>query len=105
LKNHFQSCHKTKPISTVDNLKNKSDAHRDSEEEICVHSVDIEIGDEWFMPLSVNGTILPVKIDPGPQANVLSMKDYNVLKQRSNLKKRDTNLTSYNNDIIPTVVT
>jgi len=43
--------------------------------------------------LSVYGTILPLKIDTGAQANLLSTKDYNVLKQRPKLKKRDNNIT------------
>jgi len=41
--------------------------------------------------------------DTGVQANILSMKDYYALKQRPKLKKRETNLTSYNNDNISTV--
>ena len=105
LKNHFQSCCKTKLICTVDNRTKKSDAHSESEEEIFVHSNDAETCDEWFAPLSVNGTILPLKIDTGAQSNLLSMKDYNVLKQRPKLKERDRNLTSYNNDIILTIGT
>ena len=56
------------------------------------------------VPLSVNGTILPLKIDTGAHANLFSMKDYNALKQRSKLKKGETNLTSYNNDNISTTV-
>ena len=97
--------HFTKSISTVDNRTQKSDGHSESDEEIFVHSVNTETSAEWFAPLSVNGTILPLKIETGAQANLLSMKDYNALKQRPKLKKRETNLTSYNNDIIPTVVT
>ena len=69
-------------INAVDNRTQKSDGHGDSEEEIFVHSADTETGDEWFAPLSVNGTILPLKIDTGAQANLLSMKNYNAPKQR-----------------------
>ena len=77
----------------MDNRTQKSDAYSESEEEIFVHSVETETGDEWFPPLSVNGTILPLKIDTGAQANLLSIKDYNALKQRPKIKKGETNLT------------
>ena len=89
----------------MDNCTQKSDEHSESEEEIFVHPVDTEAGDEWLSPLSVNGILLPLKIDTGAQANLLSMKDYNARKQRPKLKKRETNLTLYNNDSIPTVRT
>jgi len=89
----------------LDNRTQKSDEHSESEEEIFVHSVDTETGDEWFPPLSINGTILLLKFGTGAEAKLFAMKDYNTLKQRLKLKKRDTNLTSNNNDIIPTVVT
>ena len=72
----------------MNNRTQKSDDHSDNKEEIFVHSVDTVTGDEWFAPLSVNGTILPLKIETGAQANLLSMKDYNALKQRPKLKKR-----------------
>ena len=65
LKNHFKSCCKTKSISTADNRTQKSDERSESEEEIFIYSVDIETGDEWFAPLSLNGTILPPEDQQG----------------------------------------
>ena len=56
----------------MDKRTPKIDEHSESEEEIFVHSVDTETGDEWFAPLPVNGTILHLKIDTGAQANLLS---------------------------------
>ena len=105
MKNHFSSRCKTKSISTVDNRTQNYDSHSESEEEIFVHSVDTVTGDEWFAPLAVNGTILPLKIDTGAQANLLSMKDYKSLTDRPKLRVRATNLTCYNNSTIPTAGT
>ena len=72
MQNNFSTRCKTKSISTVDNRTQNYDSHSESEEEIFVHSVDTETGDEWFAPLAVNGTILPLKIDTGAQANLPS---------------------------------
>ena len=66
LKNSFQSCGKTRLISTLNSRTQKSDAHSESDEEIFVHSVDTETGDKWFASLSVNGTVPPLKMDTGP---------------------------------------
>jgi len=64
----------------------------ESEEEIFFHSVDTERGDGWFASLSVNETILTLKIDMGAQANLLSLKDYNALKQRLKVKEKRNKL-------------
>ena len=40
---------------------------------------------EWILPVTVNETIIPFKLDTGAQVNLLSAADYSTLKVKSKI--------------------
>lgn len=75
-----------------------------------VHSVEVNLFEEffhrctgiskpderdWIVPMTVNGTIISLKLDTGAQVNILSEQDYETLKIRPKLEPTKIKVTDY----------
>ena len=95
--NHFAKCcilktgkkyHKTK-VDAVDVEDTEED--EPDEQEFYLETVEIdtvsEIGNDWIRDISLNGTTVPMKLDTGAQANILSDMDYKKLRTKPPLNE------------------
>jgi len=57
---------------------------------------------KWIVPLVVNGTIVPFKLDTGAKANLINIRDVKALKEKPLIKKRTVPLKAYNGQSIET---
>jgi len=55
---------------------------------------------EWIAPVVIGSQIIPMKVDCGAQANLLSLRDYKKVKHVVKLKVAKSNLLDYNNETI-----
>lgn len=83
-RNHFAKCCKTKNIDTL-GIPENSDTEQENDDlwfdTITVDEVQYEkTTRDWICPIRVNETIIPLKLDTGAQANVLSSVDFKYLK-------------------------
>lgn len=95
--NHYAKCCKAAPkqkVHTVD--------EEDEEEFIVdeVHTCTTE-KEEWIVPVEVNDTITPFKLDTGAQVNLLSWKDYKRLTKKEQNSSCENKLTGYTGERIP----
>ncbi|XP_067687858.1 uncharacterized protein [Haliotis asinina] len=97
--NHFARVCRSK------NQSSKSKVHfvENTQDELFVDSVDADVvsGKDWIVSLQVNNTFLPLKLDTGAQANILSEKDFNRLLDKPKLRPSKTKLTGYSHVDIP----
>ncbi len=56
---------------------------------------------EWIVPLTVNETIIPFKLDTGAQVNLLSMDDYRTLKVKNKIHSTKIKVTGYTGEDVP----
>ena len=56
---------------------------------------------EWIVPIEVNKTVIPFKLDTGAQVNLLSMEDYKTLTVKSKILPVKMKVTGYTGDIVP----
>ena len=56
--------------------------------------------EDWFVTLEVNGIKTKLKIDLGNQVNIIPEKDYQLLKNKPELKSTCTRLTAYNDTTV-----
>lgn len=95
--NHFAKCCKAeasrKKVHTVE----------EEPEEFFVDSVQSSTADkaEWIVPLTVNETIIPFKIDTGAQVNLLSIDDYKTLTVKSKIHPVKMKVTGYTGESVP----
>ncbi len=52
--------------------------------------------DKWIVPLQVNGTIVPLKLDTGAKANLISTSDRKEMKIKPQIKRNSVSLKTYN---------
>lgn len=72
-----------------ENEKNDSDVN-------CVSE------DKWIVSLQVNGTIVPLKLDTGAKANLISISDIKEMKIKPQIKRNAVSLKTYNGQDIKT---
>ena len=56
---------------------------------------------EWILPVTVNETIIPFKLDTGAQVNLLSAADYSTLKVKSKIHPVNVRVTGYTGESVP----
>jgi hypothetical protein len=56
---------------------------------------------EWIVPLKVNETIIPFKLDTGAQVNLLSLDDYKTPKVKSKIHPVKMKVTGYTGENVP----
>lgn len=100
--NHYAKCCKAaskKKVHTVE-----EDEEDDGEFMIDVVEVDevhCSEKDEWIVPIEVNKTIIPFKLDTGAQTNLLSIEDYKTLTVKSKIHPTKTKVTGYTGERVP----
>ena len=57
--------------------------------------------EDWFVALEVNSIKTKLKIDSGSQVNIIPKKDYQLRKNKPELKPTNTKLKAYNGTAIP----
>lgn len=57
--------------------------------------------EEWIVPIEVNETIIPFKLDTGAHVNLLSFEDYKTLKVKSKIHPIKTKVTGYTGERVP----
>ncbi|XP_023806683.1 uncharacterized protein K02A2.6-like [Oryzias latipes] len=75
----------------------------EQEDEFIVDMVHVGTAEkeEWIVPLEVNETIIPFKIDTGAQINLLSIEDYKTLTVKSKMNPIKTKVTGYTGERVP----
>lgn len=94
--NHFSKCCKATP--------NRRKVHAVEEEgqEFVVDSVQTcEERAEWIVPIEVNETIIPFKLDTGAQVNLLSIQDYQTLTVKTKIHPVNIRVTGYTGEPVP----
>jgi hypothetical protein len=74
------------------------------DEDFVIESVESSVGTKskpWIVPVVVNKTIIPVKLDTGSDVNILSHKDFIKLKVKSSLHDCQIKVTAYDGSEIP----
>jgi len=60
-------------------------------------------GDCWIVPLEVNKTVIPFKLDTGSSVNIISYKDYQSLQEKTKLSPSKVKLTAYSGSEVPVI--
>ena len=98
--NHFAKCCKTKNVHSVETQDN------DSSDEFfvgAIHKTGPQLAkDEWVVPIFINDTVIPFKIDTGSQVNILPSHKFETLKFKPAIDKNAPILRSYTGDKIAT---
>ena len=83
--NHYARCCRTKNINTIEN-QDEEPRNNEDDDSLWFGSIMIEEVEhhrkskDWICPIHVEGKVIPLKLDTGAQANVLSLKDFKQLK-------------------------
>lgn len=89
--NHFPKC------CNAEVTKKKVHSVEEDPEVFFVDCVQISNADkaEWIVPLTVNESIIPFKLDTGAQVNLLPIDDYNTLTVKSKIHPVKIKVTGY----------
>ncbi|XP_061887621.1 uncharacterized protein K02A2.6-like isoform X2 [Entelurus aequoreus] len=96
--NHYAKCCKAasrKKVHTVE--------EDDDKEEFIVNVVQactVE-KEEWIVPITVNQTTIPFKLDTGAHVNLLSLEDYKTLTVKSKIHPVKTKVSGYTGERVP----
>ena len=111
--NHFASCCRSKSVHTVEQQTSDDSESNDPDAEVflgsieaettCINGIELEKKEDWIVPLDINGSLIPVKVDSGAQANVMSHKDYKSLAQQPKLHQSAVHLKAYNGQAMETL--
>ena len=58
-----------------------------------VHDVTRE--DKWIAPLMINGTVVTMRLDTGAKANLITMCDVKAMKNKPQIKRKESGLKDY----------
>ena len=113
-RNHFaKMCPSNKHVKEI--MQNDSDSPASEDEQTYVSCITAKrqspthkqkmygvnsSSKDWFVTLEVNGTKTRFKIDSASQVNIISRKDYHLLKNKPGLKPTHPRLTAYNSTSI-----
>jgi hypothetical protein len=92
--NHYAKCcrstnykkyHKKK-IEAVEAENSEDEEPDDDQKEFYLETIEIdavsEIGNDWIRDIRLNGTSVTMKLDTGAQANILSDRDYEKIREK-----------------------
>ncbi|XP_038139714.1 uncharacterized protein LOC119782701 [Cyprinodon tularosa] len=97
--NHYARCCKAaakKKVHAVD-----EEDEDDSEFIVDVVQACATEKEEWIMPIKVNETVIPFKLDTGAHVNLLSWEDYKIMTVKSKIHPIKTKVTGYTGERIP----
>lgn len=57
---------------------------------------DVTREDKWLSPLLINGTVVSMRMDTGAKANLISMCDIKPMKNKPQIKRKESGLKDYN---------
>ena len=57
---------------------------------------DVPTEDKWIAPLMINGTVVTMRLDTGAKANLISMCDVKAMKNKPQIKRKESGLKDYN---------
>ena len=58
--------------------------------------------DKWIVPLQINGAIIPLKLDTGAKANLMSEREIRAMKVKPHIQPNSVKLNAYNGQQINT---
>ncbi|KAJ8017554.1 hypothetical protein HOLleu_44951 [Holothuria leucospilota] len=98
---HFAKCCRTRNLpKKVDMVQETS--HTLPTEEFFVDTITSkDVDSTWLLPLAVNGSIIPFKLDTGADVNLMPEKDYQTLRPKPRLHKVQATVKSYGGAKIP----
>ena len=73
-----------------------SDVNKAADVNTKVNHVQLNKPSQWMHGLKINKCIIPVQLDTGAGADILSKEDYMFLKQRPEMRPARVRLTDYN---------
>lgn len=95
--NHYAKCCKTRNTGTkVHTLEENTETFFVDSVKVCSNNKD-----EWIVPLTVSGTIVPFKLDTGAQVNLISEKEYKTLRQKPKINTVKIKVTGYTGEEVP----
>lgn len=97
--NHFSKCCKMEAVK-----KKKVHAVEEEPEEFFVDTVQKskhKNEDEWIVPLTVNRTIIPFKLDTGASVNLISADEYETLTMKSKIFPVKIRVSGYTGERVP----
>lgn len=65
-------------------------------------SVKAVTSDKWILPLQINGSVIPVKLDTGAKLNLICMSDIKSMKEKPHIQKKSVPLKACNGQMIDT---
>ena len=98
-KNHFSKYCKADAFK-----KKKVHAVEEEPKEFFVDAVHIKEAkdeEEWIVPLTVNRTIIPFKLDTGASVNLISVNEYEKLTVKSKIFPVKTKVSGYTGEKVP----
>lgn len=97
--NHYAKCCKAASKQKVHAV----DEEYEDDEEFIVDVVQActTEKEEWIVPIEVNKTIIPFKLDTGAHANLISLEDYKTLTVKSKIHPVKTKVTGYTGERVP----
>lgn len=57
--------------------------------------------EEWIVPVELNQTIIPFKLDTGAHVNLISLKDYKTLTVKRKIHPVKTKVSGYTGERVP----
>ncbi|XP_061876955.1 uncharacterized protein K02A2.6-like [Entelurus aequoreus] len=57
---------------------------------------DVTGEDTWIAPLMINGTVVTMRLETGAKANLISMCDVKAMKNKPQIKRKESGLKDYN---------
>lgn len=81
-------------------VKQEDFRHKETEQQMpSMNSVE---QDKWIVPLEINGAVIPLKLDTGAKANLMSERDIRVMKVKPHVHPNSVKLNAYNGQQIKT---
>lgn len=65
-------------------------------------SVKAVTPDKWIVPLHINRSLIPMKLDTGAKVNLICMSDIKSMKEKPHIQKKSVPLKAYNGQMIDT---
>lgn len=57
---------------------------------------DVTREDKWLAPLLINGTVVTMRLDTGAKANLISIRDIKAMRNKPQIKRKESGLKDYN---------
>lgn len=101
-KNHFQKCCKSQAKNSHVYAVAEDDEENPCQDVFFLDSVLVDsVAGDWIQAVTINGNVIPMKLDTGAQVNILSEADFKTLKNPPKLHKVKERLRAYGDNDIP----